>query len=69
MKGAGEMERVALVLGIGVSCSSELPAERMETGKVTRELHNARDVLLRNESSGDRSCTQPTGEDTSTTVQ
>ena len=48
MNVAKAVECIASVLQIGVLCSNELPAERLETGEVVRELHKIRTVFLRN---------------------
>jgi len=48
MNVARSIECIASVLQIGILCSNELPAERLEMWGVVRELHKIRTVFLRN---------------------
>ncbi|XP_020242631.1 probable LRR receptor-like serine/threonine-protein kinase At3g47570 [Asparagus officinalis] len=57
---------MATILRIGISCSNELPAERMETDKIIKELHIVRDMLMRNGNYGERQRVLQSGEGPST---
>ncbi|XP_020241866.1 receptor kinase-like protein Xa21 [Asparagus officinalis] len=47
VNGSRVIKCIASVLRIGIACSIEVPAERMEIGEVINELHRIRNVLLR----------------------
>ncbi|ONK59391.1 uncharacterized protein A4U43_C08F5950 [Asparagus officinalis] len=59
---------VASILRIGLSCSNELPAERMETDEIIKELHIVRDMFMRNGNYGERQRVLQSGEGTSTNI-
>ena len=48
MNGARAIECIASVLQIGILCSTELPADRLEIGEVVKKLHQIRNIFLRN---------------------
>ena len=48
------MECVVSVFRIGILCSNELPADRMEMKEIVSELHKIRDVFSKNETQGER---------------
>ena len=47
------MECVASVFRVGILCSNELPADRMEMKEIVTELHKIRDVFSKNETQGE----------------
>ncbi|XP_020242627.1 probable LRR receptor-like serine/threonine-protein kinase At3g47570 [Asparagus officinalis] len=47
MNYARAIECIALLLRIGITCSNELPAKRMDMGNIIKELHIVRDMLMR----------------------
>ncbi|ONK79096.1 uncharacterized protein A4U43_C01F2900 [Asparagus officinalis] len=59
---------MASILRIGISCSNELPAERMETDKIIKELHIVRDMFMRNGNYGERQRVLQSGEGPSTNI-
>ena len=48
------MECVASVFRVGILCSNDLPADRMEMKEIVSELHKIRDVFSKNETQGER---------------
>ena len=48
------MECVASVFRVGILCSNELPADRMEMKEIVSELHKIRDVFSKNKTQGKR---------------
>ncbi|XP_020252432.1 receptor kinase-like protein Xa21 [Asparagus officinalis] len=62
MNYARAIECVASMLRIGISCSYELPAERIEMGNIMRELCTVRDMFMENGNQGKTYRTLQSGE-------